>query len=129
MVSPRACKNGRLTRQNNRHLVDLELLAKKDSIATNGARSYKADLFSTTHNKRERMNMSQLNGPKIYALTTRDVERLRCLLHSVTDAVTEIIDYRAIGPIESEVDSPAECSVYQQTIAILSECDPMNDIF
>lgn len=73
--------------------------------------------------------MSRFKGRKIYALIPGDVERLQCLLHSVAEAVVEIIEYRSIEPIEPEVDFPTESAVYRQTSQILKQCDGSDDIF
>ena len=71
--------------------------------------------------------MSRFNPRKIYALTPCDLERLKCLLHSVAEAVVELIDYRSVEPIDPEVDFPTESAVYRQTSQILKQRDANDD--
>ena len=58
--------------------------------------------------------MPRFKGHRIYTLTPCDIDRLKCLLHSAAEAVVELIEYRAVEPIDIEADFPIESAVYRQ---------------
>ena len=71
--------------------------------------------------------MSRFNKRRIYALTPCDIERLKCLLHSAAEAVVELIEYRAVEPIDPEVDLPIESAVYRQASEIMKRRELLDD--
>jgi hypothetical protein len=71
--------------------------------------------------------MQRFKGHRIYTLTPCDIDRLKCLLHSVAEAVVELIEYRAVEPIDLEADFPIESAVYRQTSEILKRRFSLDD--
>lgn len=58
---------------------------------------------------------------RIYALTYQDVQRIRGILSTVDDAISELISYRRIDPIDPRADFPCENAIYEQTRSITRE--------
>lgn len=71
--------------------------------------------------------MSRFKGHRIYTLTPCDIDRLKCLLHSAAEAVVELIEYRAVEPIDVEADFPIESAVYRQASEITRRRESLDD--
>jgi len=71
--------------------------------------------------------MQPFKGHRIYTLTPCDIDRLKCLLYSVAEAVVELIEYRAVEPIVFNDASPTESAVYRQSSEIMKRRFSLDD--
>ena len=67
--------------------------------------------------------MSRITDHCIFTLTPDDVDRIRGLLRSVEVAIGELVAYRCVRPLDTNVNFTLESDVYQQTSQILADCD------
>ena len=72
--------------------------------------------------------MHRREEPAVYALTHQDVLRIRELLSTVDDAVTELLNYRRLDPIDPRADFPCENAVYEMTSSIMRGVMDKGDI-
>jgi hypothetical protein len=60
----------------------------------------------------------------IVTLTPDDVDRIEGLLSAVQEAITELIAYRCVRPLDVNTSFSLEDEVYKQTSQILIDCAP-----
>lgn len=74
--------------------------------------------------------MSRFGDQGFYALTAGDVVRIRGLLEAVDDAISELLEYRCIRPLDPDVSLPKEDRVFEQTNDIRRGFQPkLDEIF
>lgn len=74
--------------------------------------------------------MSRIGDQRFYALTARDAARIRDLIAAVDDAISELLEYRCVRPIDPDDDFPKEARAREQTNEIHRGLQPpLDEIF
>ena len=73
--------------------------------------------------------MSRPGDQRFYALTARDAARIRDLIAAVDDAISELLEYRCVRPLDPD-DFPSEARAHEQTNDIRRSLQPrLDEIF
>ena len=75
--------------------------------------------------------MSRIGDQLFYALTARDAARIRDLIAAVDDAISELLEYRCVRPLDLDDDFSKEARAHEQTNEIRRGLrpPPLDDIF
>ena len=74
--------------------------------------------------------MSRFGDQRLFILTARDAVRIRDLITAVDDAISELLEYRCVRPLDPDTDFPKETCAHEQANEIRRGLQPrLDEIF